>query len=76
MIDLKRLSEFDDKVFPLKHSNNKHTLVRCVKKWKNQSIIFLEPPFTLKNCLPLDIDYELYSDENNPLAVKNVSYYW
>ncbi len=33
----------------------------------------MEPPFTLKNCLPIEIDYELYSDENYQLEIKNVS---
>ena len=33
---------------------------------RNQTMIYLEPPYTIKNCLPMpNIEYELLTDINN-----------
>lgn len=63
LIDLSLLGDLDNKSFQFKHSDNLHTLVRCHKRSVNQSMLYLEPPYIIKNCLPEQIEYEIYSDE-------------
>jgi vacuolar protein sorting-associated protein 13A/C len=63
MIDLAQIVDLREKTFECRHSDNQFTLMRCTKRGTNQTVLYLEPPYVIKNCLPNEIGYEIFSDE-------------
>jgi len=65
MIDLDKLLDLREKTFECWHSGDSFTLMHCTKRGTNQTVLYLEPPYVIKNCLPIEVGYEIFSDEDN-----------
>ncbi|CAD8067129.1 unnamed protein product [Paramecium primaurelia] len=66
-INLRYLQDNFDKKYEQQH-NDYYTIIRCSKRNVNQTLIYLESPFQIKNCLPMPISYELYGDSEQDLS--------
>ncbi|CAK86161.1 unnamed protein product (macronuclear) [Paramecium tetraurelia] len=66
-IYLRYLQDNFDQKYEQQH-NGCYTIIRCSKRNVNQTLIYLESPFQIKNCLPVPISVELYGDSEQDLS--------
>ncbi|KAL4492372.1 hypothetical protein ABPG72_005507 [Tetrahymena utriculariae] len=73
-LNLSKVAEIDQEIvsYPLKHSNDKISMIKFIKKIEGECIIQAEPSIIVKNCLPLSMKYKLYfeSQINDSIDVK------
>ncbi|CAD8061213.1 unnamed protein product [Paramecium primaurelia] len=70
-INLRYLSDNIEKKYEQQH-NDYYTIIRCSKRNVNQTLVYLESPFQIKNCLPIPIQYELYGDSEQDLLTDSI----